>query len=225
MSFFDAADEVERQRAAASSGGSGWQQYRRPAEPEWQRVPTEFVPQLLPLSVLLERRARVALTLTEVEVYPTGFQFSVSAIRHPEPSDDDHDEHADFGTFMNHHRGADRFRLGLDFGGGVQATNDWPGGGGSRGQAPDAVLRSLGGGGSGDAMEARFWAWPIPADGDIDVVYAWPICGLDEARFTISGDELRRAAAACEAIWPDLPSDGPDPSHAPDLPSDGPGAA
>jgi hypothetical protein len=53
-------------------------------EPEWRRVPHEFLPVSVPFSGVLFQDDEVAATIQGVEVYPTGVTFTLMVIRHPE---------------------------------------------------------------------------------------------------------------------------------------------
>ncbi|MDQ8046241.1 MAG: hypothetical protein AAGC46_14870 [Solirubrobacteraceae bacterium] len=186
--FFDDADET--------AVGA----HRPYVEPEWQRIPHEVLPTQLPLNGLLAHGRDIALVLTTVTVYPTGLVFSVRAVRHPEAEGFDHDLSGAMHAFSNP-TSADRFRLGIEYADGRRATNDFPGGA-SGPHPPETVLRDLGGGGSADGAGATYWAWPIPADGDLEIVYAWPGRDVPEGRYTLDGATLRAAAAAATPVWP-----------------------
>jgi hypothetical protein len=189
MTFFEAADEVEQAR------------HQPHVEPEWLRVPYEEVPQPLRLSAVLARGRDIAIVVSSFQVYSTGFLFVVRAVRDPRAPSHDHDLQADIGQF-SHPQSAERFRLGLAYADGRAVTNDWPPFGVAPGEAPPASLRNMGGSGSADGVTMEFWAWPIPDQGDLDLVYAWPVRKIAEGRFTLSGELLREAAAAATPIWP-----------------------
>lgn len=80
-----------------------------------------------------------------------------------------------------------------------------------------------GGGSSSDGeAEQEFWIWPVPESGDIELVCEWPAYGIGESRLTVSGDELRAAAARARVVWPeDLAGD----PHGPSRPSSRHGVA
>jgi hypothetical protein len=53
------------------------------------------------------------------------------------------------------------------------------------------------------------WLWPLPPEGPLNLVTAWPRGGLEETTITVDAAELVSAANNAEELWPDEPrSDG-----------------
>ncbi|MDQ8046242.1 MAG: hypothetical protein AAGC46_14875 [Solirubrobacteraceae bacterium] len=182
---------------------------RRYVAPPWMRIPTEFVPTLLPLVRLVGiTDDGLAVVLSEVEVYPTGLRFTLRVV--PRPGDDIaaaavtgpdfYAETAGYGA----PRLARRLRVGACWDDGRTATNLFLHGPEFDDEAPATVLRVDGGSGGGGFVEANFWLWPLPAAGDLTLVVAWHHRGLEEQGIVLNGDELRAAAhqSTVAEIWP-----------------------
>lgn len=83
--------------------------------------------------------------------------------------------------------GADRLVLMLRSAGGSLRTNVERAG-------TDAYLDVLDGRGRDSEWSLTYWIWPAPAD-DVAVIAAWPRWRVPEGETTLTGEELRAAAA------------------------------
>lgn len=152
----------------------------------------------LPLAEVVAIGDDVAVVVSGLEVYSSGFTMTVRGVRHPEAPGHDDDLHADMAGAPGS-SSARRLRVGLRYADGRVAVGDGPpeqidGG-------PSAVLHALGGSGTSDGMEQRYWAWPVPEDGDVDLVVAWPARGIAETVLTVPGAALRDAAGDVRPVW------------------------
>lgn len=180
------------------------------------------------LSVLLGRTDDAAVGIGQIEVFSTGFRFSLAVrLRRPRP------RHAGGGLFMligaHTHPGVeipleDRLLLGLEYADGRRASTLQdvrmlgPAG------APDdqaLVLAQQGGGGGDQSVDQRYWVSPLPPDGPVTFVLAWPAFGFPESRTVVDGSAIRAAADRSELLWPAQPAmEAPEPP-APPRPSSG----
>lgn len=63
------------------------------------------------------------------------------------------------------------------------------------------VVIGRGGGGGGDSWEMSYWLWPLPPDGPLTFVAAWPALEIEESAATVDGGAIRRAATEAEVVW------------------------
>jgi hypothetical protein len=184
----------------------------QPPEPKLERsTPAWFEPlaDVLPgqsdQRVVLFRTDRAILVLGQIDVYPTGIEFTID-LRLRSTSDDP------FGTPWELHRptrqqrpgGAlpDEFlRLGFAFADGATWTNFDHNLGRFDEEPTVPVVIGRGGGGGGDRWTMRYWMWPLPPAGDLVVYAEWPLFGIDEVSAVINATELRHDAASAQLIW------------------------
>lgn len=67
------------------------------------------------------------------------------------------------------------------------------------------VLVPTGGGGHGDARsfeyDDRLWLWPLPPEGMLEFVTAWPAVDIPETRMQLDATLLRSLAQQTRPIW------------------------
>jgi hypothetical protein len=193
------------------------QRYRMPP---WFGAPRGTLPGVVALECVLVRTDKVAICLTRLAAYPTGFEFDIVTM-----SADDQD---DLDPLMFHHqhrmrRGASEeippelLRFGVQFSDGSKATNT---GGFYHGQDPPAgpVMRAGGGGGGGGSWQETQWVWPLPPPGTLEIVCEWPALEIPVTRSELDVQLILDAAARAQVIFSDehlpLPpgeGDGPSP--------------
>jgi hypothetical protein len=196
---------------------------RRVAAPE-----NEF-PAPVGVAAALAQTGDVAVGLTQVEAFSTGFRFTLSVrLRQPRP------DLAPGGLFMlvsssHSYPGVhlpleNRLLLGLEYADGRRTSNltdPRMGGPGSDLDEERLLLVPQGGGGSDTHLDQAFWVSPLPPRGPVTVVLTWPVMGLAESRTVIDGDAVTAAASGSLVLWPDQPPQDPPPQPPPPRPTGG----
>jgi hypothetical protein len=198
------------------------QWHRRMSPPE-----NEF-PAGVGLSVLLGRTDDVAVGLSHVEAFSTGFRFTLAVrVRQPRP------QLTRGGLFMlisSHvHPGIDvplpdRLLLGIEYPDGRRASNLTDlrmQGPGTEPDRDQLVLVQQGGGGGETSVDQSYWVAPLPPQGPVNVVLAWPGFGIQESRTALDAEAIRAAAAHSRILWPPQPAIEPPQPPAPPRPSAG----
>jgi hypothetical protein len=198
---------------------------------QWHRrmsPPENEIPAGVGLTVMLGRSDDAAVGITQFEAFSAGFRFTLAVrVRRLTP------ELADGRLMMligSHVRpGVDipverRLLFGLEFADGRRASTV----AGRRpprpGQTADdqrLVLVQHGGGGGQLAVDQTYWVSPLPPDGPLTVVLAWPGFGLPESRTVVDGSAIRAAADRSQLLWPPSPPVEPATPPSPPRPSSG----
>ncbi|RIV40054.1 hypothetical protein [Micromonospora radicis] len=177
-------------------------------------------------TVLLGRTGDVAVGISNLLAYSTGFQFTLTVrLRRTGP---DLVGGRLFALVSSHgHPGVDipvddRLLLGLEYADSRRAANLY----GTRPPetaADDDQMMLLEQGGSGDEhrVDQHYWVSPLPPEGPVTVVLAWPGLGLPESRTVLDGTAIRVAAAGTRTLWPPQPSTEPVPPPPPPRPASG----
>lgn len=63
------------------------------------------------------------------------------------------------------------------------------------------MLMPRSGGGNPGHWEQSAWLWPLPPDGPVRFVAAWPEQGIEESVAEIDGGRLRQAAEQAQTLW------------------------
>jgi hypothetical protein len=175
--------------------------------------PENEFPGAVGLGVLLGRTDDTAVGLSQVEAFSTGFTFTLAVrVRQLQP------KFARGGLYMlisSHvHPGVeislqDRLLLGIEYPDGRRASTLTD----MRMQGPTAmpdseelVIVQHGGGGGERSVDQSYWVAPLPPEGPIDVVLAWPGFGIPESRTQIDGAAIRAAAADSHLLWSPEPA-------------------
>lgn len=171
--------------------------------------PDHVLPASVPGEALLIRTDDAAVWVGAIRVYPNGFEFALRSVRRELP-----DGSPRMGRpFPHHHpdpfRAEDRdtgLRLGVEYADGRRAaTGDGlPYALARESQDADA-LRILEHGGSGSDLrwDAQFWVSPLPPDGPVTLVGAWPDAGVGERRAELDGTAIRSAVDRTVVLWPE----------------------
>jgi hypothetical protein len=190
---------------------------RRMSSPEY-----EF-PASVGLSVLLGRTDDAAVGLTHLEAFSTGFRFTLAVrVRQPRP------QFARGGLHMliSSHvppgvdvRLEDRLLLGIEYSDGRRAstlTDMRMRGPGAMTDTEQLVLVQQGGGGDAHSVDQSYWVAPLPPEGPVTVVLAWPGFGMPESRTTLDSAAILAAASHSQRLWPPQPAaESPEPPPAP----------
>jgi hypothetical protein len=198
---------------------------------QWRRrmSPPEYeFPAGVGLTALLGRTDDAAVGLTNVEAFSTGFRFTLAVrVRQPRP------QFARGGLHMlisSHvHPGVDvpledRLLLGIEYPDGRRAstlTDMRVHGPGAMTDREQLVLVQQGGGGGEHSVDQSYWVAPLPPEGPVTVVLAWPGFGMQESRTTLDGATIRAAASHSQRLWPPQPATEPPEPPPPARPSSG----
>lgn len=182
-------------------------------EPEpqpWQGPPPRMLPGTLVETLVLAHTERVAVVVTGLAAYPTGFSFSLQTI----PRQYDPHEWSDVDAFsMRPPRTAKRelpaelLRFGVEFADGGRATSLdlYAHSQHDPGAAPKPpVLWPCGGGGGGGRWSHDVWVWPLPPAGSLIFACEWPAVGIPFSRAVIDADRIHDAASRARLLWPDV---------------------
>ncbi|HEX4036366.1 MAG TPA: hypothetical protein VHX66_18145 [Solirubrobacteraceae bacterium] len=159
------------------------------------------MPGVVALELVLARTAAVAVCVTRVAAYPTGFELEVVSFAPDGGEDLDP-------FFMARRRRPsggddDALRFGVQFSDGERATNlgsHRPPGLGGEPQGP--ILTSHGGGGGGGHWRQHFWIWPLPPPGPLALVCEWPAVSLPLTRHELDAQPIIAAASRAREIFP-----------------------
>lgn len=206
MGFFDELLPVPQPQAKPA----------RPRQPPWVK-PRDVIGAGVAAEVVLVRTADVAVAVTGLLAFPTGFEYTLTAVLRRER------DGRRFGPGMRQmFRGfgdeplLDEFlRFGVRFSDGRVATNLVPhhlAPEGSESGGP--VLVPQGGGGGGRGYDMRHWVWPLPPDGPLTFVCQWPAFGAPESSASIDARLIREAAARAIPLWPEDDESGTRPVSA-----------
>jgi hypothetical protein len=192
----------------------------------WHRLmspPENEFPAGVRLTVLLARTDEAAVGLTAVEAFSTGFRFTLAVrVRHLRP------QLAHGGLLMligsHPHPGIDipledRLLLGIEYPDGRRASTlhdtRMQGPGAATGSDP-LLLTPQGGGGDQHSIDQTYWVSPLPPDGPVSLILAWPGFGIPESRTTLDTAAILAAASRSQLLWPSQPAvEPPEPPSQP----------
>lgn len=168
----------------------------------WMGPPPGWVGGWVPWHVVVMRNTNVRAVLTDVQAFPSGVLFTLAAWFRPGAFGSD--DGPPRPPVMMSLGTADGPLLGVGFADGRKTAlhSPLPSAGGE----PDGPVLTLCGGGGGSAQEQMgLWLWPLPPDGPLDLVTAWPRAGIEETTITLDATELTSAADEAEELWPGEP--------------------
>jgi len=177
--------------------------------PPWFGPPSGSLPGVVGLELVLARTPALAVCVTRVSAYATGFELDVLTFGSSEAG-----EELDHPFFMRRRgpRGArdeGSLRFGVQFSDGGKATNM----GGPRPlrfeeQPQGPVLTGHGGGGGGSRWSQQFWVWPLPPPGQLALVCEWPAVSIPLTRHEIDAQLILDAAGRAQEIFAPGPQGG-----------------
>lgn len=190
----------------------------RPAprrHPAWFGPPENELGVAAPIRLMLARSESLAIGVTDVVAYTTGFALRLSLRLRPGREDA---EPRLLMMQMHGGRGGgseDSLRFGVEFADGRRATNLDP----RRpppGEAPEISLTMRGGGGGGgSSYELGFWVFPLPPAGMLTLATEWPARGIELTKHEIDATPIGEAGARSEVLWEDERPIGGGPSPTP----------
>ncbi len=157
-------------------------------------------------TLVLGRTDQLAVAVTGMSAFSNGIEIFLTArIR---PSADHPEEHLPGGP-RDLAASRQSFRLGLQFSDGGKAVGR-PGGGRPGGGRPDhdsepagPVLYPFAGGGGPHSFISRWWTWPLPPAGPLELVCEWPTFGVAESRASLDAQLILDAAGRSIRLWPE----------------------
>jgi hypothetical protein len=196
----------------------------RESAEDWHRrssPPENELPAATGIGAVLGRTGDAAVGIGHVEAYSTGFSFTL-AVRLRESiaggrlfalisSRPHHDVAVPLG---------DRLLLGIEYADGSRTStldDMWPPGP----VGPGLRLSQQSGGGGDRNVDQGYWLSPLPPDGPVTFVLAWPRFGIAETRTTVDGGLIRAAGARSELLWPPQPAEEPREPARPPRPESG----
>ncbi|GIH07950.1 hypothetical protein Rhe02_60170 [Rhizocola hellebori] len=173
-----------------------------PARPAWMK-PEDVLPSLVPVEQVLVRTEAVAIALSGLWCYPSGFAFGLQIVlREPDRR----------GRLMSnlHHMAEpgepippEMLRLGLQFADGGKVTNlpgrahPW------HAEPVGPIMLAEGGGGGNRGYSLQHWVWPLPPPGPLTFVCEWPHFQIGQTETSIDAEVVIDAAARAVVLWPD----------------------
>ncbi|GAA2616028.1 hypothetical protein [Paractinoplanes durhamensis] len=182
---------------------------------EWHQrtsAPDNELPAAAGLSAVLGRTEDTAVGLSGVEVFSGGFRFTLAVrLRRARPETSHGGLLALVGSHHPHHSPAleDRLLLGIEYADGSRASTlhdtrrDGPS------EDPGLMIVSTSGGGGDLTVDQEYWVSPLPPEGPVTVVLAWPSFGIPETRTVLDGAAIRAAAERSQLLWPPQPPEEP----------------
>jgi hypothetical protein len=179
--------------------------------PPWLGPPQGTLPGVVAFDRILAQTDKVAVCVTRVAAYPTGFEFDVVTMAASDQNE------LDPLMFHHHHRmrsGAtdeippELLRFGVQFSDGSKATNA---GGFHHDPGPPSgpIMHSGGGGGGGGSWRQTQWVWPLPPPGTLTLVCEWPAMAIPVTRSEVDAQLILDAATHAQVIF--LEEDLPEP--------------
>ncbi len=155
----------------------------------------------VPLSSILVCNEEVAVVVSGLLAYPSGFVFSLTSISRLEPAPR---------PLGFHHPGArgrgeltgGELRFGIGFADGSKVVSyrspSIP-----TDKSTARSLRPRGGGGGGRRWSQEFWCEPLPPDGPMTFVMEWRDFGVSETSMDVDGGLISEAGSGAVPLWPD----------------------
>lgn len=177
------------------------QRYR---QPPWIAAPQGTLPGVVAVEIVLAQNAKVAVCVSRLAAYPTGFEFDVVTMSANDQLEIDpllfHCQHA--GRHSPDGIPPELLRLGVQFADGSKATNT---GGFHHGSKPpdSPVMIGGGGGGGGGSWRQSQWVWPLPPPGPVTLVCEWPAMDIPLTRQALDAQTILDAAARAQVIFSD----------------------
>ena len=174
-------------------------------DPEWFGPPPGLLGGVSTARVFLIRSNEVLLVAHRFLCFPTGAAFTVQLWLREPPAP------ADIGHFSGlfpppARMDEEGFRFGVEYPDGSTWTDAslWERGrrrkGGDERPSPPWMFHR-GGGGGASSFAHDMWMWPLPGEGTLRFVVAWPRYNIDECSVALDTADLRRAAAEAETAW------------------------
>jgi hypothetical protein len=191
-------------------------------------APENELPAGVGLTVVLGRTDDAAVGITQVEAFSTGFRFTLAVrLRRARPEF----VHGRLFMLLSSHVPPgvevpleERLLLGLEYANGQRAStlqDSRMRGPGALAADPELVFVQNGGGGGELSLDQSYWVSPLPPEGPMTFVLAWPAFGMPESRTDLDSAAIRAAAERSHVLWPPQPAREPTEPPSPPRPSSG----
>ena len=170
-----------------------------PLEPEWAGPPIGVVGGISVTRAVLIHSDDIGVVAHRFLCYPTGIEFTLqfwfreiqAAAQRP------------YGLFPPPEEGTgEELLFGVQYPDGTKWTSVSMWRPNHREEAPPRpALFPRSGGGGGRGWRQTFWMWPLPEEGTLTFVVAWPGQDISERSIPLDTRDLRRAATEAEALW------------------------
>ncbi len=176
----------------------------RHARPAYMQ-PDAVIPGSVPGELLLIRTEEAAVAIGGICAYPNGFEFTAHVRMRGSKHANVPGLNDPFDRFGRRgpEASGDVLRLGVLYADGRRgATTGGP-------RLPDdrehVFLMPGSSGGTPQRYDCKFWVHPLPPDGPVTFVAAWPEYGAAETQAELDGAAIRAAAARAVTLWPEEP--------------------
>jgi hypothetical protein len=177
-----------------------------PGEP--RRPPAPHGPPGPPYTVLGEplaghtvvaRAEALVIAVDRLVAYPTGFEFGITVRTHDVPVSGSFDEVRRRAWSGSSAFPGESLQVGVVFADGRRSFfENFPS---NRMGTGDLRLVPMGGGGTQNRIDQRFWVEPLPPPGPLGVVVQWDGRGLPETRADLDAGAIVAAASRAETLW------------------------
>ncbi|HEU4542181.1 MAG TPA: hypothetical protein VFR23_13720 [Jiangellaceae bacterium] len=188
---------------------SGEDEPEESPQPAWRGAPSDILPGVVPVELILGRSDSTVVMLTGMRAFPTGLAMILGVRVRGRVYRDLHGEvlHGPYTHDMDADWQVGRLKWGFEFADGRRVTNlhPWPPYPDERDPAwePDHPALIGGGGGGGDRyVDVDYWLWPLPPAGRLRVACQWLEQGIEMSTHDLDTDPFREAAARAKPIWP-----------------------
>jgi hypothetical protein len=176
------------------------------SQPEWFGPPSDVLPGVVPVELVLGRSETAVVMLTGMRAFPRGLGMTLGVRTrvlsrgfqlHEEVFDGPHRHDRDESWRR------DRLRWGFEFADGRRATNvdAWPDFEGADTPPGRPVLTGGGGGGGDRSVDRDYWLWPLPPGGTLTIVCEWRQLGIETTTTVVDADQIVAAAARAQTVW------------------------
>lgn len=182
-------------------------------QPRWWQAPENELPVLVATPEILAATDHVAVGVSGIAVYSDGIELRIERrLRRNGVAMQEWNQLT--GAFMEHmvYGSADptaRLRVGVVLADGTTVTDASAFFGARDPMAqPDGYVlsrREQGGGGGTHAYSSadHLWLWPLPPDGEIEIVMQWPAFGIGETRVVVDAGAVSELSARARPFWAD----------------------
>jgi hypothetical protein len=204
----DTGEPFNVARRKTEAGGGFFDDLSAPEPPPPRRhqpwePPEAELPGIVSIgTLLLGRTDEVAVALTGMSAFSAGIEIFLTARIRLSASHPGEHLSGGPGDLAAARRS---FRLGLQYSDGVKVTGSGSGSGRPDRDSEPAgpVLYQFAGGGGPRSFVSRWWTWPLPPAGPLEVVCEWPAFGIAESRAVIDGQLILDAAGRSVRLWPE----------------------